>query len=642
MESAIAFISSQVKPGKLKKFAAQRRSAFTIILVDGKNTEKFGEVNVRGIQSYKERVNRDNDYAQIAMQWMDEWNRRTQLYKRVMYEGFSLWWFERFGFYRWLQGVLSDIDAIRQLIDETKPDQIFLLGIDSYWQDIIQCVASQGNIAVEALGKKDMLAPLFASVYRLIRFVGRAVPILIVVALRTTQGTVRIARSKLETRGQNRTRVLMFTDSTSWQRVKTNESGKASYFDVHLGLVLKTLLAREVKVVAFDVMGSFQNGLRTFLQKKYPYVPLEGYQVPYKVRTLTRPREEQKAAGDLWEHIRNDTYLRQGNFYEGIDVSVIVLNRLHLFITKKIPSLITTIELGKFILRSEKPDAIVIKSEYFFPGQNLIAASKVLRIPVIGVQHGIIHERHIGYVYPRDIDVRTIPLPDKMAVFGDYYREILTKESIYTESQVEVTGQSRLDFLSKRPEQTQDTTLPHLPRDKRIMLFTSQPPIEQMAASLLMEGLSQLGDDYFLVIKLHPGESEDLAEPYYQAAREYKVENFMVVKQVDLYGLLVLCDLHISVASTVLSEAVVFGKPNLIITTPGSVDAGRWREQGVALYISDFVNFREAVETVLGDKETADGFHKAREGYVQRHYYRMDGRASERICNLIVSQVRGE
>ncbi len=42
------------------------------------------------------------------------------------------------------------------------------------------------------------------------------------------------------------------------------------------------------------------------------------------------------------------------------------------------------------------------------------------------------------------------------------------------------------------------------------------------------------------------------------------------------------------------------------------------------------------------DKETRERFHKAKEGYVWRHYYCLDGKATERICNLILSQVGGE
>ena len=95
-------------------------------------------------------------------------------------------------------------------------------------------------------------------------------------------------------------------------------------------------------------------------------------------------------------------------------------------------------------------------------------------------------------------------------------------------------------------------------------------------------------------------------------------------------------------AARTISEAVVFGKPNLILTTPGSVDAGRWREQGVALYISDFASLKEAVETILEDKETRERFHKTRELYIRRHYYCLDGKATERICNLILSQIGAE
>ena len=644
MKQNIVFISSQVKPRRLRELLAQKGSAFRIIVVDSDSLNRFSGFDAESLKPYQEQVKKENNYWHIAMEWMDDWNRKTQFYKKVMHQGFSLWWFGRFGFHHWLQETLADVDAIKEVIEETNPAQVLLVEVSDHWQDVIQGVAAQADIPLEMIEQRGISTRLSNYVSWLTRIKG-ALPLLTVKGLRTIQGMWRLLIiSRLKGSKQSRPKVLMTMFSVSWQRLMGYGDGKPQYLDAQQGLVLRELIGENFEVVALDRMSQPKDGFRTFLQKKYPYIPLEGYSVPYLFKSFNRIRKEKQKATSTWEDIKREPNFWQGNFYRNIDISSLITNRLNSFVTKGIPAYIMRIEFCQAILNSQKPNAVMIAGEYFYPGQYLIVAAKTLGIPIIGMQHGTIHEEHIGYVYPKDVDRETIPLPDKVAVFGDYYKEILTKQSVYRESQVEVTGQSRLDFITQKSFSNvgKFSTLPELPRDKKIILFTSQPGIEQMASSLLMEGLSQLGNDYFLIIKLHLTENENLASPYYELGIRYGVRNFIIVKQVDLYELLALCDLHISVYSTVLSEAVIFGKPNLILSILGSHDIGSWVEQGVALNLNDFTCLKEAVETILGDEEVREKLRRARQAYIQRHYYKLDGKASERICTVVDKCLKAE
>jgi hypothetical protein len=82
---------------------------------------------------------------------------------------------------------------------------------------------------------------------------------------------------------------------------------------------------------------------------------------------------------------------------------------------------------------------------------------------------------------------------------------------------------------------------------------------------------------------------------------------------------------------------VVFGKPNLILDLPGFSDEGGWVQQGVALNLRGFASFRHAVEAVLEDAEVRGRMESARKEYVQRHYYCLDGKATDRICDAVLS-----
>jgi hypothetical protein len=634
------FISSRVKQKMLTRFLAQKEGPFRIILLDGKSISGFDRFDINSIKSYQQKVKKKNSYWHISKEWIDDWNGKTQFYKRLMYEGFSLWWFERFHFFKWMLNTLTDIDAVKEFLNETNPEYVYLIQVDEYWQDIIQCVTARLNLLIEIVGERKAFIVLSGYV----SYIKKILPFLMLIGLRGIQGLFRILRSGFERRNETQAKVLMFTHSMNWQKLYGHAGDKPRYFDAQSGLVLRQLLKRSIKVTALDIMSGFKEGrwsfshnFRTFLQKKYPYVPLEGY-FPYLIKVFNEIRRERYKFVRAWEDINRQQNFQQCNSFKDIDINRIIEKRLKSFITRGIPFRIGFIELFKSILKIERPDVVVLMDENG-SGRPLVTAARILGIPTVGLQHGIIHELSIVYIYPKGLDRETIPLCDKTGVFGDYYKEILTKKSIYKEAEVEVTGQSRLDFLVEKNfgGGERSTTLPNLPKGKKIMLFTSQPGIGQLAGPLLMEGLGELGDDYFLVIKLHPAEPEEYSVRFYEeVADKYNVRNFKVAKQVDLYELLAICQLHIGVTSTVFSEAVVFGKPNLILDMPGSIITGGWVEQGVAMNISDFGGLKEAVETILGDRGIRERLQKAREDYIQRHYYRLDGKATERICDLIL------
>jgi hypothetical protein len=96
------------------------------------------------------------------------------------------------------------------------------------------------------------------------------------------------------------------------------------------------------------------------------------------------------------------------------------------------------------------------------------------------------------------------------------------------------------------------------------------------------------------------------------------------------------CDVHISTTSTVLSEAVLFGRGNVVIGGRRFGDSMGCLAEGMAVDLDGFAGLEEAVDFWLGADEGRRGeFEEKRRGYIERHFYRLDGKVGERIAAVV-------
>jgi hypothetical protein len=136
-----------------------------------------------------------------------------------------------------------------------------------------------------------------------------------------------------------------------------------------------------------------------------------------------------------------------------------------------------------------------------------------------------------------------------------------------------------------------------------------------------------------LVFKQHPGETDE--GPYRSLlegmarAGGYEPPPISVVREIDLYRLLRAADAHLGYQSTVLTDAVVAGTPNLIAYVGAFCDPIGWADAGVARPVSSV----EDVRTALANPSPPTA--AARDAFLAAHF--AHGDASARI----VATVRG-
>jgi CDP-glycerol glycerophosphotransferase (TagB/SpsB family) len=273
-----------------------------------------------------------------------------------------------------------------------------------------------------------------------------------------------------------------------------------------------------------------------------------------------------------------------------------------------------------------------------------IAAAKKLGIKTVALQHGVIYPSHNGYYHhlenisKSDEDFTNYVLPDITCVQGEYEERILLKHG-YAKEKVVVTGQPRYDLLyyaDKIYDKKQIFKQLNLDAHEKLIVWTTQThglSLEENKKNIdaIYSAVKSL-KNVQLVIKLHPGENQRAA--LYNKDKSFN--SIIVGKGMDTYALLYACDLMITGHSTTAMEAVALNKPVIILNLSGEQDPVEYLKEGVALGVYKEEDLKSAIEKLLqDDSELA----KNRAKYIEKYLYKIDGKATERVVNLIMQTI---
>jgi hypothetical protein len=222
-------------------------------------------------------------------------------------------------------------------------------------------------------------------------------------------------------------------------------------------------------------------------------------------------------------------------------------------------------------LRDLRPRVVLIDRE----GSRTLwmAAARRLGIPIVAVQHGVIYPNNPEYCHPGHPGLL---LPDITCVFGPYERDVLLDCGIFETDRVAVTGSPRADpdqaFLPASADERADVRreLAIADGDRMLVVSVANNPVggDVHGVSMVARLLDGPLPSVHIVVKLHPidrttGTYEALLAGLARAGG-YPQPPLTVVRDIDLYRLLRAADAHLGQYSTVLTDAVVAGTPNMI------------------------------------------------------------------------------
>ncbi len=323
---------------------------------------------------------------------------------------------------------------------------------------------------------------------------------------------------------------------------------------------------------------------------------------------------------------------------DGVDVSPWVVAELRQYAAAGLAADLRQVRRILRLVDRLQPAALLLVNEYSLP--EWLGAAAAAGLPVIAVQHGIIHPHHAGYILPsRD----GLPLADRTYVFGPYEARLLTQASVYRPSEVVVGGAPRLDLAgapaSGDVRAAVRAELGVAPGE-RMVVFSSTSSAT-MRSTTFAAALDLLLDapwpGVHLVVKLHPAEAEDRYWPRLvegiARARGFEAPPLTVVKHVDLFTLLRAADAHLGVSSTVLTDAVAAGTRNMLVSGLRGTDLIGYAEAGVATPVGCAADLLAAL-----DREEEPGpAAQARAAFLPDHF--APGPSAPRIASDLLAGV---
>ena len=458
----------------------------------------------------------------------------------------------------------------------------------------------------------------------------------------------RILRKQTQSGKKNKSKIILCASDRMWGFVTDYETNKLKKTDSFFDSIIKKLNTRYTLLGVYTIDFFPIRGVKTFMDKlrnwHISYEPLNLY---WSLDVWRGERNAFKHFKKLWDYLINDKVFREMCIHNGKDLYNQIKDELELYFLFLFPLAVKYIEMGKLMIKAEKPDLILLQNEQGWRERHyLVIAPKLENVPTLAIQHGVIHSLHKGYRYAKDevspdgsVEAPYCPIPDKTAVYGPYHYELLTEISAYPENSVVVTGQPRYDFLCHADKiYTKDKFLKkyHVNPNHKIILWTTQchgisDEENKKNFKAVFETMQNI-ENATLIIKQHPREGEIYTKMIKDCLTNYKIDAVITPKSSDTYEQLFACDLMITRHSTTAMEAVALNKPVIILNLSGEPDPVEYVKEGVALGVYKEDNLKTAIGRLLNDDSE---LAKNREKYIEKYLYKIDGKATERVVNVI-------
>ncbi len=433
---------------------------------------------------------------------------------------------------------------------------------------------------------------------------------------------------------------LLVVQAHALQRIDTASGPR--FLNPYLGPVLERLRGGRLDPFEVDLRTTMADDDAAWARIEGPdrtrSLPIDilgalGVRMPGAVK----PRDDARA--------RADAILASGAplLTSGVDLGPVLTRATADRLASTLPRRLVDAQRIRELLRRVHPAGILLADEYH--RQDWLTAAATEHVPVAAVQHGVISPLHTGYIHGgRPPQLR---LPGRTYVFGTWERDLLTRHSVYRPEEVVVGGSPRLDLVDRGGELAAwpDDALRRelgVASGDRLVVLSGTWGVQQRRfhypialAGLFAAPLERV----HVVVKLHPSEKDE--GPYraviegVAAAGGFAPPPVTVVQSVDLYRLLAAADAHLGIHSTLLTEAVATGTPNLLAAGLAGADLLGYVEAGVAVPVRTAADIAAVLDRPREEVVRAED----REAFLRAHFE--PGDASRRIADGLLAWMGG-
>jgi len=508
----------------------------------------------------------------------------------IHYNSTNLWFLSELGFWYMFKDVIKDIKIIKYIIETEMPDRIYVPRAG-----IVNDTVSVSSDAKISYFKDDR-------VYGILN--------------KTAVSCTKYALSLVT--------LVRHADIGRFRRVSNVENPsepKVILFgnEQRIGNMSISWLNELKNATDTLALGSKNEWGKIYKDNSIPYKVFKDYESKTMRKVVDNKRNELK---NIWKKLIKDETFKDSWKYEGVNIWRSLELGLTYYFLYKFVDIVRYAEIVKEVIRTENPDVVVTIDDRSPFGKTVNVVSGSLGVPTLIIQHGIVADHPIyGPI-----------CSDKMAVFGDAFKDALVKRGVNPEDIV-VTGQPRFDVLvNTKYDKKWIYEKLDINKEKGLIVFASTDLSDderEMTVRELFIAMQQFPDKQ-LIIKPHPSDDGVM---FVELVRKFNSDAIVVHDY--LYELLSACDVLITTWSTVGLEAMILDKPIIVINLMNRPDMTSYVESGAAVEVNKPGTLSGIIEQILYDDATIQRIKEGRDQYVSDYTFMSDGKASERVTKLI-------
>jgi hypothetical protein len=434
--------------------------------------------------------------------------------------------------------------------------------------------------------------------------------------------------------------IVIVTLDRYWKKAYNPQTQKSEFMDEFFDSIINKLKSQDMPFITIGETNIFRNYStsplkilkeRTSERQDIPYLPAEIF---WTSKANEEGKKARKHFKTLWKSLSASPEFKDLFKFQGEDISPRLNPFFKYYFHTVLPRKIKLISMTKTLLDNLKPSLILAQNESAGWEKILISEANKRNIKTIALQHGIIYKLHEGYFHTQHTNSS---FPDLTLVYGPEVERVLYKNN-YPKNSVKAIGQPRYDklvYYQNKKVIANFLKKHNLSSDKKLFLLATQPVEEKVRRELFKNTIEIFKSlkDIQLIIKPHPAETN--LDFYKKTLQNTNSNAILLEGKDDTFEAIASSDYFATMTSTVALEAMMFKKPLFIFNFSNYGGASDWVKQGAAIKISSVEQGKETLKRYLNNSQEIKTLLKNQSTFLKKNYYKLDGKATERLYNLI-------
>jgi hypothetical protein len=626
--------------GGIETARARHEDGAVLLLWEGERSAAFDAATLPYRSAAHLTAGAQDAIDEAAMAWTKEWGRRPLLDGKSFRElfswkGVSLWWFAELYLHHSTDAPrhVRVIEAVHRILDAEAPDEVETIGLSPEDTLLVERTCTARGVLFHGPRRISGSpgARKVASVLRRSRWNATKAML--------TAAKARFAGPPPAPPASGQPTVLFLSHAAFWRARDEEGEEYEHYFDRVIPAAAEQGLRPFVVAVgpraAFRRRGPREQ-LAEWLRLSSgddPYVHVNRYS---EARVHREVRRATAMIRDGWQRLGKSPALVDAFSHRGVAFADLAEPDLAATMLLQLPWAVRCYEEMAAVLASVKPAVVCLYAESSGWGRAAVAACRAAGVRTVAIQHGIVYPKY--YSHRHAPDEADTPVPDATALFGASARRLLIHLGHPRPESLVLTGSPRFDELLERARSCDRDAL------RRALGADEDQPLVAVASRFraIRDTHSAIGSAFpslvaairalgvRAVVKPHPAESHG----EYLAAIGLSDPAIRVLQpSADLLDVLIAADALVTVESLSAVEALVVGRPVVILNMPTHL--GALVDAGVALGVDAGADPADTLRRALTDAETRNALQHARALYLHELALGVDGQATRRIVNLL-------